>query len=99
MKWPVFERNDDTLPLSTKDSGPALATECPFLAQSGQTDWAGPIADFTLTIDKGDPANLVSFCGDGVKKIAPTQFQVRYTNFTPKSDLAILILTTSTSLP
>jgi hypothetical protein len=56
-------------------------------------NWAGPIADFTLTVDKGDRANLVSFCGKGVKKIAPTQFQVHYTNFTPRRDLAILILT------
>ena len=66
-----------------------------YILKTGAT-WAGPIADFTLTIDKGDPANLVSFCGDGVKKIAPTQFQVHYTNFTPKSDLAVLILTTNT---
>jgi hypothetical protein len=58
-------------------------------------NWAGPIADFTLTVDKGDPANLVSFCGTGVKRISPTQFEVHYTDFTPKADLAILILTTS----
>jgi hypothetical protein len=56
-------------------------------------NWASPIADFMLTVDKGDPANLVSFCGTGVKKIAPTQFQVHHTNFTPTADLAILILT------
>jgi hypothetical protein len=55
-------------------------------------NWAGPIADFTLVVDKGDPANLVSFCATGVKKISPTQFEVHYTEFTPKSDLAILIL-------
>jgi hypothetical protein len=58
-------------------------------------NWAGPIADFTLTIDKLKPDNLVSFCADGVKKISPTQFQVHYTNFTPKADLAILIVTTN----
>jgi len=57
------------------------------------TNWAGPIADFTLTVDKGDPANLISFCANGVKKLSPTQFQVHYANFTPKSDLAVLILT------
>jgi hypothetical protein len=62
-------------------------------------NWAGPIADFTLTVDKGDAANLVSFCGDGVKKISPTQFQVHYTDFTPKTDLAVLILTRDTVTP
>lgn len=56
-------------------------------------NWAGPIADFTLTVDKGSPDNLVSFCATGVKKLSPTQFQVHYTDFTPAADLAILILT------
>jgi hypothetical protein len=58
-------------------------------------NWAGPIADFTLTVDKGKPDNLISFCGTGVKKLSPTQFQVHYTSYTPTADLAILILTTS----
>jgi hypothetical protein len=60
-------------------------------------NWAGPIADFTLTIDKGDPNSLISFCGNGVKKLSPTQFQVHYTNYTPTTDLAILILTSNTA--
>ena len=37
------------------------------------------------------PANLVSFCGDGVKS-GPTTFEVRYRDYTPKRDLAVLIL-------
>jgi hypothetical protein len=56
-------------------------------------NWAGPIADFTLTVDKGSPDNLISFCATGLKKLSPTQFQLHYTNFTPTADLAILILT------
>ncbi len=56
-------------------------------------NWAGPIGDFHLTIDKGKPSNLVSFCADGVKKTGATQFEVRKTDFTPKKDLNILILT------
>lgn len=55
-------------------------------------NWAGPIGDFTLTIDKGAPENLVSFCGEGVRKIGPTLFQVKKTNFTPRRDLDVLIL-------
>jgi Domain of unknown function (DUF4424) len=58
-------------------------------------NWAGPIADFTLSVDKGKPDNLLSFCGTGVKKLSPTQFQVHYTDYTPKTDLAVLILTTN----
>jgi len=43
-------------------------------------------------VDKGAPANLVSFCADGVKKISPTQFEVRHTNFTPTRNVSIVIL-------
>jgi hypothetical protein len=56
-------------------------------------NWAGGlIGDFQLTIDKGDPGNLVSFCGTGVKKIAPTQFQMSATDFYPEKDIHVLIL-------
>lgn len=55
-------------------------------------NWAGPIGDFTLTVDKGAPENLVSFCGQGVTKISPTQFQVKKTNFKPMRDLDVMIL-------
>jgi hypothetical protein len=55
-------------------------------------NWAGPIGDFRLTIDKGDPAALVSFCESGVTKIGPTTFEVRRKNFTPTRDLDILIV-------
>jgi hypothetical protein len=55
-------------------------------------NWAGPIGDFHLVVDKGAPDSLVSFCADGVKKIGPTQFEVRHANFTPSRELNILIL-------
>jgi hypothetical protein len=55
-------------------------------------NWAGPIGDFHLTVDKGAPGSLVSFCADGVKKIGPTLFEVRHANFTPMRDLHVLIL-------
>ena len=55
-------------------------------------NWAGPIGDFTLTVDKGAPNNLVSFCATGVKKTGPTRFEVHYSDYTPAADLAILLL-------
>lgn len=55
-------------------------------------NWAKPIGDFRLVIDKGSADNLVSFCATGVKKIAPTRFEVMKKNYTPTSDLEILIL-------
>ena len=43
-------------------------------------------------VDKGDPRNLVSFCGNGVKKISPTQFEMRERDFIPEHNLYVLIL-------
>ena len=55
-------------------------------------NWAGPIKNFRLVVEKGSPDNLVSFCGQGVKRIGPTQFEMRKSDFTPQQDLAVLIL-------
>lgn len=58
-------------------------------------NWSGPIRKFHLTIDKGRPENLVSFCWDGdVKKTSPTTFEMEATDFYPPYDheLEILIL-------
>ncbi|HYI40168.1 MAG TPA: DUF4424 family protein [Allosphingosinicella sp.] len=54
--------------------------------------WRSPIGDFRLVVDKGAPANLVSFCGEGVRKISPTRFEIRRKNWRPDSDLRILIV-------
>ncbi len=55
-------------------------------------NWKKPIGDFRLTVDKGSAATLVSFCGDGVRKVGPTRFEMRKTNWRPDKDLAILFL-------
>ena len=55
-------------------------------------NWAGPIADFKLTVDKGSPNNRVSFCGVGVKKVSPTRFEMRVRNFKPDKDLNVLFV-------
>ncbi|MFZ5668003.1 MAG: DUF4424 domain-containing protein [Pseudomonadota bacterium] len=55
-------------------------------------NWAKPIGSFRLVVDKGSPKNLVSFCASGVRKIGPTRFEVRKTNWRPDADLWILIL-------
>jgi hypothetical protein len=43
-------------------------------------------------VDKGSSDNLVSFCGQGVRKISPTQFELRASQFTPTGNLYILVL-------
>ena len=57
-------------------------------------NWAGPIGDFRLVIDKEDAKTLVSFCGDGVRKISPTQFEQDIKNYTPTRDIDVLFLRT-----
>ena len=55
-------------------------------------NWAGPIGSFTLTVDKGDTRNVVSFCGAGVTKTGPPTFEMKKTDFYPDRDLDILLL-------
>lgn len=55
-------------------------------------NWAGPIGEFRLTVDKGKPGRLVSFCGDGVRKSGPTTFVVEKQDFLPRADLHILLI-------
>jgi hypothetical protein len=55
-------------------------------------NWSGPIASFELTVDKGAPDSLLSVCGQGLKKISPTQFQLQRSNFKPDGNLSVLIL-------
>ena len=74
-----------------KDGMPFSEQRVSYILKTG-ANWAEPIKDFRLVVDKGDAGNLVSFCADGVKKISPTQFEVRKTDFTPTADLDVLIL-------
>jgi hypothetical protein len=56
-------------------------------------NWGGrAIERFRLVVDKGDPNNLVSFCGEDVKKVSPTRFEMMKTDFWPQQELEILIL-------
>lgn len=54
--------------------------------------WKGPIGDFVLTIDKGDPKTLLSLCGNGIKKTGATTFEIRAKNYRPDKDLDILFV-------
>ncbi|MEW6634228.1 MAG: DUF4424 domain-containing protein [Pseudomonadota bacterium] len=59
-------------------------------------NWAlGNIGNFKLTIDKGNPNNLVSFCGSNVRKVGPTTFEMTAKDFYPEHDIDILLLVPS----
>ena len=54
--------------------------------------WRSPIGEFRLVVDKGRPENLVSFCGENVRRLDPTRFEVRRRNWRPDRDLHVLVL-------
>jgi len=72
-------------------SSPFYERRIAYILTTG-ANWAGPIGDFHLTVDKGAADSLVSFCSDGVKKVSSTRFEVRHANFTPAHELQVLIL-------
>ena len=55
-------------------------------------NWRSPIGRFRLVVDKGSPQNLLSFCGEGVRRVSPTQFEMVKTNWRPTRDLRVLIV-------
>jgi hypothetical protein len=62
-----------------------------YVLRSG-ANWAGPIRDFRLVVDKGNPRSLISFCGTGVRRLDDRRFELRLQNFTPDRDLDVLIV-------
>ncbi|BCG87557.1 MULTISPECIES: DUF4424 domain-containing protein [unclassified Mesorhizobium] len=63
-----------------------------YILTTGGNWAAGTIGKFKLTIDKGNAKALVSFCGDNVKKVGPTTFQMTADDFYPEHDIDILLL-------
>lgn len=85
----AFLRSARALYQTTK--GMVIQQDLSCIITSGGT-WAGPIGDFRLTVNKGDPKALVSFCGTGIKKISPTRFQMEIRQYTPDRDIHVLFL-------
>ncbi|MBH0066334.1 DUF4424 family protein [Psychrobacter sp. SZ93C1] len=57
-------------------------------------NWAKPIANFKLTVER-DPNELVSFCWKGkgnVKKVGPTTFEIKESNFVPTHDFDVAFI-------
>jgi len=71
---------------------PLYETRLSYVLTTGGNWSTGVIGKFKLIVDKGDPKNIVSFCGDGVKKTGPTTFEVNATDYYPARDIDILIL-------
>lgn len=78
--------------IKTADGNAAYTENWVSYVLSTGANWAGPIGRFRLTIDKENPDDYVSFCGDGVKKTGATTFVMEKKDFVPEDDLDILFL-------
>jgi Domain of unknown function (DUF4424) len=77
--------------VNSKSSAPYSEQRIDYILKTG-ANWSGPIKEFRLVVDKGEADNLVTFCGQNVKKISDTQFELKRVDFTPDGNLSILIL-------
>lgn len=50
------------------------------------------VRQFRLSVDKGKPTRLVSFCLENLRKISPTSFEMRATDFRPSGLFKILLV-------
>ena len=73
-------------------SAPFTESWISYILTTGGNWSGGAIGKFRLVVDKGSADNLVSFCGDDIKKIGPTTFEMVKTDFWPERELDILIL-------
>jgi hypothetical protein len=88
----AFLRGVDRLASVAGNDYPALPEiRIAYILTTG-ANWRTPIGRFRLVVDKGAPENLVSFCGDGVRKISPTRFELVRTNWRPDRELHVLIV-------
>lgn len=55
-------------------------------------NWAKPIGEFHLTIEKDSPDQLITLCAEGLKKTGPTRFELTRRDFSPEQDIAIMML-------
>jgi len=51
-----------------------------------------PVKEFRLTVDKGSPDNLVSFCGEEATKISETKSQMFKSDYRPDGIFGVLFL-------
>jgi hypothetical protein len=75
----------------SSDNPPFYETWISYVLTTG-ANWASPIRNVHVVVDKGQSDNIVSFCADRVRQIAPTQFEFSASNFVPTHDLNVLIL-------
>lgn len=89
----AFMKTAAKLEAAAGKSGPNYMEQWVSYILTTGANWGGPIGKFKLTIDKGRPQDYVSFCGNGIRKVGPTTFEMTAEDFYPEKDLHILFLT------
>jgi hypothetical protein len=51
--------------------------------------WAGPIGDFELIADSGDPEVVATACIDGARRVSARRVEARLADFTPARELVV----------
>lgn len=74
-----------------KDGGYLRAAVVPYIVTTAR-NWAAPVGRFTLTVDKGSPEAVASFCRTGIRKTGPTTFRWEARDYVPDQDLRVLIV-------
>lgn len=80
------------------DPMPFDAAEIEYILTTAR-NWRGPIGRFRLTLDKGDPENILSLCWNGLKKTGPTTFEAVATDFVPDNDIRMLVFVRTKAKP
>ena len=75
----------------SKFGAPFAEQRIDYILKTG-ANWSGPIKEFRLLVDKGEPDNLASFCGEDAKPLEDTKYEMVKTDYTPDGNLSILIL-------
>ncbi len=87
----VFAYAEQAMKKARAEYPPLTESRIEYILKTG-ANWASPIGDFRLAVDKGAAENLISVCGSGWKKTSATRFEFHQTNFTPAQDFYLLIL-------
>jgi len=55
-------------------------------------NWSGPIGNFHLIVTSDDPADIVLACIPGLRRTAPTQYELAQSNYRPDQEIELLLL-------
>ena len=58
-----------------------------------------PAVAYRLSVDKGKPSRIVSFCSDNLQKTSPTTFVATLSNYSPKPQFNVLMIESEAPLP